>query len=355
VRAFEGSLDVAEICALAEQVEFLKVRALRQYERSDAWRAEGFVSAAAAIRAKTRMSEGSARRDLQLGRTLESLPATAEAFAHGEVSRQHAHVIADACTPERVDALRDVEEQLVEIARHVKPRELRSVVARLTDALDGGMVDDHAKYARRRLSVSPTIDGLVMIDGVLDPVAGEVVMTALDAVMEQTKCSDDTRTGSQKRADALTELCRRSLDNAEVGTSRGVRPHLSVVVDVEELDGTSPELVAQARADAAHLGHLSRSTIEWISCDCDVSRVVMAGKSEVLDVGRASRTATPAQYKALVAKYGGCAVPGCECKAAWCDVHHIRPWAEGGLTDLLNLILLCWRHHREYHLGMIQL
>ena len=29
--------------------------------------------------------------------------------------------------------------------------------------------------------------------------------------------------------------------------------------------------------------------------------------------------------------------------------------SKGGLTDLLNLILLCWRHHREYHLGMIQL
>ncbi len=342
---------------LAEQIEALKIRALRAYERSEAWRAEGFLSAAAAVRSKTRMSEGSARRALQLGRTLESLPETAEAFAHGEISRDHAHAIADSCTAERMNELCNVEAQLVEIGRHVKPKELRAVVKRLTDALDGdgGAADDQQRYLRRSLNVSPTIDGLVMIDGVLDAVAGEVVMTALDAVTEQPKCTGDTRTRPQQRADALTELCRRPLDNGELGTSRGVRPHLSVVVDIEELNGTSTELVGQARADAAHVGHLSVSTIEWISCDCDISRIVMAGKSEVLDVGRASRTATAAQYKALVARDGGCGVPGCECKPAWCDVHHLVAWIKGGRTDLANLILLCWRHHREYHLGMIEL
>ncbi len=355
--AYEGDLDVVEICTLAEQVEALKIRAFRAYERSDAWRAEGFRSAAAAVRAKTRMSEGSARRALDLGRTLESLPETAEAFAQGEISRQHAHAIADACTAERIEELQGVEEQLVEIGRHVKPNELRAVVKRLTDALDGdgGAADDRKQYMRRRLNVSPTIDGLVMIDGVLDPVAGEIVMTALDAVMEQTRCAGDSRSRAQQRADALAELCRRPLDNGELGTSRGVRPHLSVVVDIEELAGNSTELVAKARADAAHIGHLSASTIEWISCDCDVHRIVMAGASEVLDVGRASRTATPAQYKALVAHDGGCGVPGCECKPAWCDVHHLIAWIKGGRTDLANLILLCWRHHREYHLGVIQL
>ncbi len=58
--AFEGELDVAELCVLAEQIEALKIRALRAYERSDAWRTEGFLSAAAGVRSKTRMSEGSA-------------------------------------------------------------------------------------------------------------------------------------------------------------------------------------------------------------------------------------------------------------------------------------------------------
>jgi 5-methylcytosine-specific restriction protein A len=35
--------------------------------------------------------------------------------------------------------------------------------------------------------------------------------------------------------------------------------------------------------------------------------------------------------------------------AAWCDVHHLVPWEQGGPTDLWNLALLCRRHHVAVH------
>ena len=41
----------------------------------------------------------------------------------------------------------------------------------------------------------------------------------------------------------------------------------------------------------------------------------------------------------------------CDRKPRWCDVHHLKPWEEGGLTDLLNGVLLCRRHHRLVHSG----
>jgi hypothetical protein len=31
------------------------------------------------------------------------------------------------------------------------------------------------------------------------------------------------------------------------------------------------------------------------------------------------------------------------------QAHHIRPWSEGGPTDLANLVLLCRKHHRVIH------
>jgi hypothetical protein len=40
-----------------------------------------------------------------------------------------------------------------------------------------------------------------------------------------------------------------------------------------------------------------------------------------------------------------CAFPGCQQRPAACQVHHIRPRSEGGLTCLANLILLCPFHH----------
>jgi hypothetical protein len=46
---------------------------------------------------------------------------------------------------------------------------------------------------------------------------------------------------------------------------------------------------------------------------------------------------------------GGCAFPGCPRPPAWCIAHHIQHWADGGRTDLDNLVLLCDHHHRVVH------
>ena len=62
---------------------------------------------------------------------------------------------------------------------------------------------------------------------------------------------------------------------------------------------------------------------------------------QVLNVGRASRLATDKQVKALMAMWGGqCAMPGC-IHRRFMEIHHIREWADGGMTDLDNLLPLC--------------
>ena len=85
--ACESCLDVAEMARLAHRMEFLKLRAFRDYERSEVWRDEGFMTAAAAVRKQCHLTEGAARHALDLARKLEALPVLAEAFAAGEVSR----------------------------------------------------------------------------------------------------------------------------------------------------------------------------------------------------------------------------------------------------------------------------
>ena len=71
-----------------------------------------------------------------------------------------------------------------------------------------------------------------------------------------------------------------------------------------------------------------------------------------LAVGRTARTATPAQRRALAARDKGCIIPGCGIPAEACQTHHVTDWAAGGDTDLPNLALLCWAHHRQVDLGM---
>lgn len=82
----------------------------------------------------------------------------------------------------------------------------------------------------------------------------------------------------------------------------------------------------------------------WL-CDAELLPVVLGGESEVLDLGRARRFATPAQRVALTVRDRGCVFPGCDAPAHMCAAHHTTPWEVFGLTDLGNLALLCWHHH----------
>ena len=79
--------------------------------------------------------------------------------------------------------------------------------------------------------------------------------------------------------------------------------------------------------------------------------IVLDGEGVPLDMGRRRRLPTPAQRLAVLARDRHCSIPGCDLPAEWCQVHHIVHWADGGNTDLGNLLLVCHGHHREVHEG----
>jgi hypothetical protein len=297
------------------------------------------------------MDHGVARGHVELARKLEDLPQVAAAFGRGEISQRHAVVVANAHTPERAASMSEVEAELADVAREQTPKDLRGVVRYLTDAIDGdrGATTDETLFERRRHHQSRTLDGMVAYDGICDPEAGAILFTVMNAELERDHRPHDTRTPTQRRSDAHTNLMRRLLDHGAVGGSRNARPHLTFVVDLDEFPSTTPELVTRLRTEARHRGHLSAVTLERLSCDCDISRVITTGRSEVLDVGRATRTTPPAIWKALVVRDGHCQAPGCDQTPDRCESHHIVHWTRGGPTSLENLQLLCWQHHRLRH------
>ena len=69
-----------------------------------------------------------------------------------------------------------------------------------------------------------------------------------------------------------------------------------------------------------------------------------------LKLGRRTRTISPALRRALAARDRHCRFPGCTARR-FIDAHHIEHWAQGGPTNLDNLIHLCSHHHRLLHEG----
>jgi hypothetical protein len=69
--------------------------------------------------------------------------------------------------------------------------------------------------------------------------------------------------------------------------------------------------------------------------------------SRVLNMGRSVRTFTAAQRRAILARDGGCR--SCGAPPDRCDIHHVVPWEDGGLTDVDNGVAKCRRCHRQHH------
>ncbi|OIR43684.1 HNH endonuclease signature motif containing protein [Corynebacterium sp. NML130628] len=77
----------------------------------------------------------------------------------------------------------------------------------------------------------------------------------------------------------------------------------------------------------------------------DLMGVLYDSQGQMIKFGRKRRLASPKQVQVLLGMWGHkCAVPGCG-HTRFLQTHHIRDWAEGGATDLENLVPLCSRCH----------
>jgi hypothetical protein len=130
-----------------------------------------------------------------------------------------------------------------------------------------------------------------------------------------------------------------------------VRVNFDVRIDYETLLGRSPDDLLSRVCDIEGLGPIPLAMAERLICDCAVGRVLMRGRSEVLDLGRRTEVVSPAQRRALAHRDQHCRFPGCDRPVGWTDAHHLVHWIRDGVTDLDNLVLLCRRHHKACHEG----
>jgi hypothetical protein len=354
-----GSQDLAELpdarieedfAALQRGIERLEVERLRrlaEISRRGLHERDGHLSVVSWLATTHGVPRGAAAAQVRLARAIEAMPEARRSLEEGTLSLGAVRVLAEARQVEP-EAFARAEGVLVQAAQVHRVGDLERVVGHWRHRVRSDRLGSDTLGEGRRLHASVTFGGMVRLDGDLDPETGASLLTALRAVMDaearQGPGDEDRRSPAQRRADALGEICRSWLDGADRPSIAGERPHLSVTVDVAAL-------VGGGTGELDQVGPVAAATLRRLACDASVVRVVMAGRSEPLDVGRRTPVVPPAMRRALVVRDRGCRFPGCERPHTWCDAHHVVQWADGGATAVANLVLLCRRHHRTIHEG----
>jgi len=325
----------AELAHTVGEFDTLQGYELDEYRSTQSW-----------LRYELRLHPREAAQLLGMARQLRHLPAVDEAFSTGQISHTHVAVITRTARQVGAEHVAASEQALLGVATASDPERLRVAAQHLRYCVDPDAAGRDAvkAYEKRELSVAPTIWGMVAITGLLDPHSGATVLAAMDALTAPPR-DDDPRTSGQRRADALTELCRRALDGGTLPQLNGEKPHLLVTVSYESL---TQQLGAEA-AQLGWVGPISGADARMLACDCSVIPAVLNGAGEVLDVGRKTRVWPIAIRRAIELRDRTCQYADCDVPAQHCDIHHKRPWADGGPTSYQGGVLACRNHHTQAH------
>jgi hypothetical protein len=123
----------------------------------------------------------------------------------------------------------------------------------------------------------------------------------------------------------------------------------TLVMITMTLDQLRSELAVAGFIDGEAETFISAGELRRLACNAQILPAVLGGRSEVLDLGRAQRLYSSGQRKALRLRDRRCRAEGCTVPAAWCEAHHLEPWAKGGRTDIRDGALLCSHHHHRAH------
>jgi len=287
------------------------------------------------LRHNCRLTQQTAADRVHIGEKLPEMPLSENALYTGELGIQHLAVMAR--TAIAVGKVFD-EKVLLPLAKKQSPGKFYHECLHYRHSLQPKEVAaEQADLAENRcLSMTTAEDGCLILQGVLDPVGGAAVRTALEPVAKPMG-KFDYRERPKRLADAFVELVTH-------GGKLGVQ--MQVTSSVETLLG----LLGAPGAETEFSLPISSTTVERWACDCSITRVLMQD-SVVIDVGRSQRTINGPKRRALVARDKHCQWPGCERPASWCDGHHIVHWINGGGLELENMVLLCRRHHWMVHEG----
>jgi 5-methylcytosine-specific restriction endonuclease McrA len=333
-----------------------QARLVARWDARMVWADDGSKAAGARLARDSESCKRTAYGLLRRARRLTSMPIVADAFCSGALHADVVDLLVRVNLPRRRALFARDEEMLVRRCRAQEDEPaVRQVLAKWAQ-----LADEHLGYnplERERdgrcFRAVRTLGGTIDLTGTLDRVEGTIVLDehariehelfqADWAVARNTygkDCGADklARTATQRRADALVEMARRSA--ACPTGARRTRPLVSVLVGYETFKGHLCEL-----ADGTPL---TRDHLLPLLAEADIERIVFDSPSQVIDVGRRERFFTGALRHAIEIRDRHCQHDGCDVPAEYCQIDHKTPYTRGGETTEANGRAHCGTHNRR--------
>lgn len=340
----DGELRAAVVAVQHERAR-LAVRAaelLVEWRARGGWHCDGTLQPDAALARDTRCSRETAKVELRRARALHRWPHVRQAVLDGLLSLDHVDLLVRHVTPARAHLFAVHEADLVgHLGRQECFADARRVVRYWAAAADDLLDLPPPEQRPSRLYTSRDHDsGELHLDGRLDPIDAEIVVSELERLVREVALDDAARgverTSAQRRAVALVRMAGRS------AVADGVaRPLFEVVVGDDTLHRLC-ELASGHVVDADQLApHVDAAMLETIIFD---------GPTRPLGVVQ-RRSFTGAMRRAIRIRDRRCQHESvCDEPAGRCDIDHITPVSHGGVTTVWNGRALCTGHNRHPHL-----
>jgi Domain of unknown function (DUF222)/HNH endonuclease len=327
------ALDDAVFLMTAASAEALELVAL--YDEQKLWARDGATSMASWLAGRFGLAWGTAREWVRAAHALRGLPRIREAYASGRLSWDQLRPLIRFVTPE-------TEEFWARKGPDLRPSSLYREARRHERIRSEEETELHRS---RFLSLNWDYELPVLhLEGMLPAEQGATLQAALerraqDVVLTEPPAGDPKEA---RLADALVELVTGA------GGKDAPIPTVVVHAGAEVLASGEPEEgPVLAETDAGQ--RLSSEAVRRLACDSRIEWVLESGGRPV-GIGRRGR-AIPGQIARILRhRDQGCRFPGCG-RRLWLRAHHLVHWADGGATNLDNLVLLCHAHHRLVHEG----